>query len=368
MLPAMPEKFVVIMAGGRGERFWPQSRLRRPKHLLPIVGDRPMLTQTVERLEGLAPMENVLIITNAEQRDAVIEVCPMLPPENVIAEPIGRDTAPAVGLAMELVRARDPEGVFAMLPADHVIHDAAGFRRVLGAAFEAAIQEPVLVTIGIEPEFPATGFGYVHKGEQWTEIGGLPVFRVQRFVEKPNLEKAKEYVDSGEYYWNAGMFVWTVPTVDAAFAEHAPTLHASLGKIKDALATQEPIDALLAREYPGLEKISIDFALMEKANNVVTLPSAFDWDDVGAWPAVARHHNKDSANNVIKGDGWVEQGSGNIVLSDNGDGHLLALVGVNDLIVVRTPDATLVCPKNKAEEIKALVKQLAGHETWKKLM
>ncbi|GHB94899.1 mannose-1-phosphate guanylyltransferase [Cerasicoccus arenae] len=363
----MPEKFVVIMAGGRGERFWPQSRLRRPKHLLPIVGDKPMLTQTVERLEGLAPAKNILIITNAEQRDAVVEVCPMLPPENVIAEPVGRDTAPAVGLAMELVRARDPEGVFAMLPADHVIHDAEGFRRVLSAAFEAAAKEPVLVTIGVEPEFPATGFGYVHKGEQYSEIDGLPVFRVQRFVEKPDLETAKSYVESGEYYWNAGMFVWTVPTVDAAFAAHSPTLHTALGKIKDALAAKESIVEILAREYPTLDKISIDFALMEKADNVVTMPSAFDWDDVGEWPAVSRHHKQDAAGNVIKGAGWVEQGSGNIVFSEN-DGHLLALVGVDDMIVVRTADATLVCPKSKAQEIKKLVKELGAHETWKKLM
>ncbi|WP_269538712.1 mannose-1-phosphate guanylyltransferase [Cerasicoccus fimbriatus] len=364
----MPEKFVVIMAGGRGERFWPQSRLRRPKHLLPIVGEKPMLTQTVERLEGLVPMANVLIITNAEQRDAVIDVCPMLPADNVIAEPVGRDTAPAVGLAMELVRARDPEGVFAMLPADHVIHDGAGFRRVLGAAFEAAAKQSVLVTVGIEPQYPATGFGYVHKGEQYDELDGLPVFKVQRFVEKPDLETAKQYVESGEYYWNAGMFVWTVNTVDAAFAQHSPSLYASLEKVKTALAAKEPIDELLAREYPTFEKISIDFALMEKADNVVTLPSAFDWDDVGAWPAIARHHDKDAAENVIKGDGWVEQGSGNIVLSENGDGHLLALVGVDDMIVVRTKDATLVCPKDKAQEIKKLVKQLGADATWQKLM
>jgi len=363
----MPEKYVVIMAGGRGERFWPQSRLRRPKHLLPIVGDQPMLTQTVARLEGLVSMENVLIITNAEQRDAVLEVCPMLPPENVIAEPVGRDTAPAVGLAMELVRARDPQAAFAMLPADHVIHDAEGFRRVLGAGFAAATQEPVLVTIGLEPDYPATGFGYVHKGERWTEIEGLPVFRVRRFVEKPDLETARKYVQSGDYFWNAGMFIWTVPSVDAAFAEHAPALHTSLDEIRQALANREDIASVLEREYPKLEKISIDYALMEKATNVVTLPSAFDWDDVGAWPAVARHHDQDPDGNVIRGDGWVEQGRGNIVVSQD-NGHLLALVGVDDLIAVRTADATLICPKDKAQEIKKLVKKLGDHAQWKKLM
>lgn len=367
MLAFMPQKFVVIMAGGRGERFWPQSRLRRPKHLLPIVGDTPMLAQTVERLEGLVNPEQVIVITNAEQVDAVREVCPMLPAGNVVAEPVGRDTAPAVGLAMELVRARDPEAAFAMLPADHVIHDGDGFRRVLGAAFEAATREPVLVTIGIEPAFPATGYGYIHKGEAWTEIGGLPVFRVQRFVEKPGLETAQEYLASGEYYWNAGMFVWTVDTVDAAFAAHVPTLHAALAKIGEALSTNEPLADVLAREYPGLEKISIDYALMEKADNVVTMPSAFDWDDVGEWPAVARHHEQDAVGNVVRGDGWVKDGGGNIVLSED-DGHLVALLGVDDLIVVRTTDATLVCPKDKAQDIKKLVKELAADERWKQLM
>jgi len=363
----MPENFVVIMAGGRGERFWPQSRLRRPKHLLPIVGDRPMLTQTVERLDGLIPPERVLIITNAEQRDAVLEVCPMLPPENVIAEPVGRDTAPAVGLAMELVRSRDPEGVFAMLPADHVIHDAEGFRRVLAAGFVAAQSNPFLVTIGIEPDQPATGFGYIHKGEPLTEIDGLPLFRVRQFVEKPDRETAQRYLESGEYFWNAGMFLWSVPTVDAAFADHAPELHGALGEIRKALEAREDIAAVLEREYPKLEKVSIDYALMEKATNVVTLPSAFDWDDVGAWPAIARHHQKDGAGNVIKGDGWVEQGAGNIVLSEE-DGHLLALLGVDDLIVVRTADATLVCRKDQAQEIKKLVKKLGEHDRWKTLM
>ncbi|MBC2595078.1 mannose-1-phosphate guanylyltransferase [Ruficoccus amylovorans] len=361
----MPEKYVVIMAGGRGERFWPQSRLRKPKHLLPIVGETSMLSQTIDRLEGLVPVENVFVITNAEQRDAVLEVCPALKPENVIGEPVGRDTAPAVGLAALLVKRRDAQAVFAILPADHVIHDAAGFQRVLRAGFDAASAEPVLVTIGIQPAFPATGYGYIHKGQEWTQFDDLPAYRVRRFVEKPDLETARSYVDSGEYFWNAGMFIWAVPTVEAAFEQHSPGHFRDFSAMNAALDAGESLDAAMQRFYPKMEKISVDFALMEKADNVVTIPSAFDWDDVGEWPAIARHHEADANGNVLKGEAMVEAGANNIIVSSKG--HLTAIVGADDLIVVHTDDATLVCPKSRAQEIKALVKRLGADEALKRL-
>lgn len=353
------------MAGGKGERFWPQSRLKRPKQLLPIVGDAPLLTQTVERLQGLVPFENVIIITNQEQQAAVEEVCPMLPKENIIGEPVGRDTAAAVGLAMALVAQRDPEGTFAMLPADHVIHDNAGFQSVLGTALSAAEKEPVLVTVGIKPDFPATGYGYIQRGEAWTEIDGRSIYKVKAFREKPDAETAKRYVEGGEFYWNAGMFVWSVTAIEAAFKAFTPGLYAALEKIADALKSGQNLDTVLAEQYPGLEKISIDYAIMEKAQNVVTLESDFDWDDVGAWPAVARHFAPDEAGNVTRGAGMVEGGSGNIVISP--DGHLTAVVGADDLIVVQTDDATLICPKSKAQDIKKLVKRISADEKWKQL-
>jgi mannose-1-phosphate guanylyltransferase len=359
-------RFVVIMAGGRGERFWPQSRLRRPKHLLPIVGEKPMLTQTVDRLEGLVPPERVLVITNAEQRDAVLDVCPMLAPGNVIAEPVGRDTAAAVGLATVLVQDRDPDGCFAMLPADHIIHDTAGFQSVLASAFEAAEGEDALVTVGIKAAYPATGYGYIHRGEVCQECSGREVYSVQAFREKPDLATATSYVDSGEYYWNAGMFFWRVPVISAEFEKHTPGLWAALGAIRSGLAAGEALDGLLAAHYPGLEKISVDFAIMEKAASVQVVESAFDWDDVGEWPAVERHYPKDESGNVTKGQVVVQGGCGNIVV--NADGHLTALVGVDDLIVVQTPDATLVCPKGKAQEIKGLVKALGEDARFKDLL
>mgnify|MGYP002277366373 CR=1 FL=1 len=349
-------RYVVIMAGGKGERFWPQSRLRKPKHLLPIVGETPMLTQTVERLEDLVPPENVLVITNAEQREAVLEGCPMLPAENVIAEPVGRDTAAAVGLATVLVADRDPEATFAMLPADHVIKDSKGFQSVLSAAFAAAGQEDALVTVGIQAAYPATGYGYIHRGDVAGEAEGRKVYTVKAFREKPDQETATRYVESGEYYWNAGMFAWRVPVISREFEQHTPGLWEALGAITDGLKQDQPLDKLLAEHYPNLEKISIDYAVMEKASTVRVLESDFDWDDVGEWPAVERHYDKDEAGNVTRGRIVIQDGSGNIVVNDGK--HTTALIGVEDLIVVQTPDATLVCPKDRAQEIKALVRKL----------
>jgi mannose-1-phosphate guanylyltransferase len=352
----MPQNFIVIIAGGKGERFWPQSRAARPKHLLPIVGDKPMLVQTLDRVRSIVPAKNTFIITSAVQEKAVREICKKLPAENIIAEPVGRDTAPAVGLAAAIVGARDPQGVFAVLPADHVIHDAESYQRDLRAAFAAAAAEPVMATIGIEPTEPATGFGYIQRGEKWKSFERRPVYRVKRFVEKPSLDVAKQYLASGDYVWNAGMFVWSVPVVEAALRQHAPELDAGLQPVRTALAKKKALPAVLKKVYPTLTKISVDYALLEKSQNVVVLPSSFDWDDVGAWPAVPRHYKKDATGNVSRGLAIVEDGSNNIVFSE--DGHLTAVLGASDLIVVHTADATLVAPKEKAQEIKKLLKRI----------
>lgn len=354
------------MAGGKGERFWPASRLSCPKHLLPIVGDKPMLTQTVERLTGLLPVENVIIITNAEQVEGTRRVCPNLPAANIVVEPIGRDTAAAVGLAMLLVKNRDPQATLAMLPADAYIQDEASFQNALTTAFKAAESAPCLVTIGIQPTEPATGYGYIHRGPAEDVIDNRDIFTVQQFKEKPDLDTAKSYLQSGEYFWNAGMFVWTVDSISKALAEHAPKLKAGLDEIESGLAAGRGLDELLAELYPNLEKISIDFAVMEKATNVRTLAATFDWDDVGAWPAVGRHFPADSAGNVSKGPAKFQSCSNNIVVTD--PGHLVALIGVEDLIVVRTEDATLVCRRDQAQQIKDLVKKLGADEAYKHLV
>jgi mannose-1-phosphate guanylyltransferase len=337
----MPQHFVVIIAGGKGERFWPQSRAHRPKHLLPIVGTKPMLAQTLDRVRPLVPAKNTFVITSAVQEKAVREVCAKLPKANIVAEPVGRDTAPAVALAAALVGARDPRGIFAVLRAD------------------------VMVTIGIAPTEPATGFGYIQRGEKWKTFERRPLFQVKRFVEKPSLEIARQYLASGDYMWNAGMFVWSVGVVNAALTAHAPELDAGLAPIRVALAKRKPLGPVLKKVYPTLTKISVDYALLEKSQNVVVLPSSFDWGDVGSWSAVPDHHEKDAAGNVTRGLAIVEQGKNNIVFS--ADGHLTAVLGADEMIVVHTPDATLVAPKAKAQEIKALLKRvesLKGGAKW----
>ncbi len=354
----MAERYIVIIAGGKGERFWPQSRAARPKQLLPIVGDSPLLTQTVERVKPIVPAENIYIITSAVQEKGVRAICRGLPKDNIIAEPEGRDTAAAVGLASAIIGARDPNGVFAILPADHVIHNGKKYQSDLKAAFAAAAAEPVMVTIGIAPTEPATGFGYVQRAKPWKKIRRKTVYGVKRFVEKPDLKTAKKYLRSGTYFWNAGMFVWSVPVVDSAIAKFAPELDAGLQSIRAALAKGRKLTPVMKKVYPTLQKISVDYALLEKSDNVVVLPSTFDWDDVGAWPAVARHYAPDKTGNVGRGSRLIEQGSGNIVFSE-GD-HLVTVVGADDLIVVHTADATLVCPKDKAQEIKAAVKRLSA--------
>jgi len=361
----MPQHFIVIIAGGRGERFWPQSRAPRPKHLLPVVGSKPLLTQTIDRVKPLAPAKNIFVITSAVQEKAVREVCKGIPAANIIAEPVGRDTAAAVGLAAAIVATRDPQGIFAVLPADHVIHDNVSYQADLKAAFAAAEADAVMVTIGIKPIEPATGFGYIQRGEKWKTFNRRPVFSVKRFVEKPKQDVAEGYLASGDYVWNAGMFVWSVPVVESALAQHAPELDAALKPIRTALAKKRPLAGVLKKVYPTLPKISVDYALLEKSTNVVVLPSSFDWDDVGAWPAVAKHFKPDAAGNVSRGLALVEQGANNIIFSEGK--HLVAVVGVDDMIVVHTPDATLVCPKSKAQDIKALLKQveaLKGGAKW----
>ena len=354
------------MAGGKGERFWPASRLSRPKHLLPIVGDKPMLTQTVERIGKLLPAENVFVITNSEQLEGVREVCPMLPKENVVAEPVGRDTAAAVGLAMLLIKQRNPDAALAMLPADAVIKDAESFQEALDVAFQAAEDSESLVTIGIEPTEPSTGYGYIHRGPSQTVIDDRDIFSVRQFKEKPDLETAKGYLQSGEYFWNAGMFVWRVSTISDALAEFTPKLKEGLDEIEQGLRSGKGLEELLKELYPQLEKISVDFAIMEKADNVLTLAATFDWDDVGSWPALERHFPADAMGNVKTGSAEFSDSSGNIVVA--GKDHLVAMVGVEDLIVVHTADATLVCKKDQAQKIKEMVRNLGKEEAYKKLL
>lgn len=347
-------RYAVILAGGRGERFWPLSRAARPKQLLALVGNRPLLAQAVERLEGLVPPERVLVLTNADLVEATRKAAPELPPENIFGEPVGRDTAPAVALATALVKARDPKGVFAILTADHIMGDLPRFRATLAAAMDIAKDGQHLVTIGIKPTEPSTGYGYIEQGDAFEAARGIEFRKVKRFVEKPDRATAESYLSSGRYAWNSGMFIWSVPAIESALLKYQPELGAKVGEWA-AAARAPTFSDELAKSFPEVTKISIDYAVMEKADNIIVATGTFAWDDVGSWPALERHFPADADGNVLIGDAVGVDTHSNIVFSQ---GRLTALVGVKDLIVVQSEDATLVCHRDEAQNIKALLAKL----------
>lgn len=349
--------YAVILAGGRGERFWPLSTAKRPKQLLSLVGDKTMLVQAIDRLHGLIPKERVLIVTNRDLVDATRRAAPGLPPENIVGEPVGRDTAPAVALAAALVKARDPRGVFCILTADHVIGHVDIFQATLRDALERAMREDVLITIGIPPTEPATGYGYVHIGDSVNEDGGTLFNKVVRFVEKPDRTTAEKYVESGEYMWNSGMFIWSVTSIEKALFAYRPVIASIIDPLCMA-AQSGKLDKLLDDVFPLAEKISIDYAVMEKADNIIAARGSFAWDDVGSWTALENHFPQDDLGNIRIGECEVLDATHNIVYSH---GRLTALIGVKDLIVVQAPDVTLVCPRDRAQDIKQLVVSLRAY-------
>jgi len=360
---ASSDRFVIIMAGGRGERFWPVSREKTPKQLIRLLGDRSFLQQAVDRVRPIVPDQNIFIITNASQAREVRRQLPELPRANVIAEPVGRDTCAAVALGAAVVGARSSSAVMAVLPADHVIPDGASFRQVLSDCFDLAAQSPSIVTIGIRPTEPATGYGYIHRGPQRDTPGVRTSFsEVQRFVEKPSLEKAIQYLATGEYRWNAGMFIWSFATVSDGLKTHQPAMHAATERWRVAASKgSASLNRVLALEYPEIPRISIDYALLEKARNVVVADGAFDWDDLGAWPALARHIPHDTEGNAAMAD-LVQVDSAHNIVYDGRTRHRspITLVGVRDSIVVLTDDAVLVAARNEAQKIKDLVRKLAA--------
>jgi mannose-1-phosphate guanylyltransferase len=305
----------------------------------------------------------MMVVTNREQAPLVRKQLPRV--RNVIAEPMGRNTAPCIGLAAAIISHHDPDGVMAVLPADSYIRDVAGYRRVVRDALELARRRDVLVTIGIQPMSPHTGYGYIQVGQVLAAKGGTRFWKARRFVEKPDLKTAREFLTAGDYRWNAGMFVWSVRAILAAFEKYQPEMAASLGRIQQAVGTKS-FDRVVKREYARMEKISVDYAIMEKAGNVVVANGDFDWDDVGDWPAVERHYAKDPQGNVARGEA-VALNARNCVIVSSGN-HLVAVVGVNDLVVVHTPDATLICAKSEAQRVREIPKQLAGKAKYKKLL
>ena len=311
-----------------------------------------MLEQAIRRLDGLVPLENILILTNSKQEAAVRATATMLPAANIFAEPAKRDTAPAVALGIGLIAARDPDAVMMVLPADHLIQDTAAFQQVMGNALTAAAGSDGLVTIGIHPTWACPSYGYIERGEA-ADIAGLSganqPFEVLRFREKPNAELAEQFLRHGGFAWNAGMFVWSLPTVLGQFARHAPELAAFITELRDASDLTETVGA----RFPGLPAISIDYALLEKADRVLTLDATFDWDDVGSWISVAKYLENSGDHNCTNSVVTRFDAENNIVFNARPGCHI-ALLGVDDLIVVQTDDALLIANRHQADAIKNL--------------
>ena len=367
-------RFVIIMAGGRGERFWPLSREKMPKQLLRLLGKHSFLQSAVNRVLPLVPVKNIFIITNAAQAAEVRKQLPKLPKANVVAEPVGRDTCAAVTLGAALVGARSTTGVMAVLPADHVIPEEKRFQQVLGDAFDLAAQGQAIVTIGIKPSEPATGYGYIETGNELPTPPGAKkskttFFKAERFVEKPHYDKALEYVNSGQYRWNAGMFVWSFITVTNGLEKHQPEMFAACQRWFKVANNPAKLAKVLAKEYPAIKKVSIDYALMEKAQNVVVADGAFEWDDLGAWPALARHLKPDAEGNCAVGEFIHVDAARNIIFDARTKNRTpIAVVGLRDSIMVQTDDAVLLAHKSQAQKIKELVKKLGEDVKLKKLV
>ena len=345
-----------IMAGGAGTRFWPASRKINPKQLLNLTGQRSMIQATADRLKGLCPAENLLIVTNQSLVDSIAAQLPDVPRESIIGEPAKRDTAPCVGLAAAWIAARDPDATMVVMPADHVIGPDNVFQDALTYAAELVDQDPTrVVTFGIKPDYPAEAFGYVERAETPLESARFPTFEVKRFREKPDLETAKQFVDSGSFYWNSGIFVWKASTILKALQQFEPEMFAHIQTIANAIGTPEFAE-ILQSEFTAIKGTSIDYAVMERYENVLVVEAPYQWDDLGNWSAVPRLLGTDDSGNTVDGPHLGIDTENSIVRTENG--HLIVTIGMKDCIIVHTPDATLVADKNKENAIKDVVAEL----------
>jgi mannose-1-phosphate guanylyltransferase len=347
--------YALILAGGSGERLWPLSRRVRPKHLLRLVSDKTLLEETIARLAGFISGERILILTNAEQEAAVRELLLDFPKENILVEPAKRDTAAAVALGTGWVAARDHAATMIVLPADHVITNRAAFQETLALAVNAAQETGELVTIGIRPTWAYPGFGYIEEGEPIhlrKSDDKNAIHRVVRFREKPNPDLAESFLRKGNFRWNAGMFVWSVPTVLSEFNRRAPELADFICQLR----TQGKFEKALRERFSKLPQISFDYAIMEKADRVLVVEASFDWDDIGSWRAVANYFAKDEHGNAANCSVTAIDSTNNVIFDE--DETMISLLGVHNLIIVRTGDAVLICHRHQAEKIKDLIGKL----------
>ena len=348
------KRYCVIMAGGTANHFWPISRESRPKQFLDIAGDgKSFLRMTFERFSRIIPKENIIIVTLDRFGDLVKEQIPELPAENLLLEPHSRNTAPCIAYSTFTILKRDPDAIILTTPADHIITDETAFRKAVDDVIEYAASNNALMTLGISPTVPDTGYGYI-KYDTEEGTGFESAFRVRKFVEKPDLKTAKRYLASGEYLWNSGMFIWKASAVLREIREKLPELYQQLETIEQAIGTDREED-VLKEVFGQIQPISIDYGVMEKAKNVYVLPSSFGWDDVGSWLAVGRINPANDAGNVVRGDVVAVNSTRCIV---EGGSKMIAMVGLEDTIIVDTKDALLVCAKESAGDIRKVLETL----------
>jgi mannose-1-phosphate guanylyltransferase len=346
--------YAVIMAGGRGARFWPRSREKAPKHLLDIVSDKTIIRETVDRIHPMIPPEKVLVVTGESHAGELIRQLPEIPRENIIIEPVGRNTAPCIGLAALHIQRKAPDAVMLVLPSDHLIRDEFRFRKVLNAAAIAAQRGDYLVTVGIRPTGPETGYGYIEQGCEQEAIDGEGVYEVRSVREKPDLAQAQALLAQGGFSWNSGMFIWRVSAILKAIEQWLPDLYDGLQRIDSALGTAREA-AVVADVYRQTRSVSIDYGVMEKAHNTVVLPGDFGWSDVGSWDALWEVSLRNEQGNAVRGETLAIDSRNCLVHSP---GKTVALVGVEDLIIVETDDALLICKRGRSQDVRKVVDRL----------
>jgi mannose-1-phosphate guanylyltransferase len=357
--------YAVIMAGGKGTRFWPKSRERMPKHLLDIVSEKTIIQETIDRIVPLVPVDNILIVTGHSHADALAKQLPQIPEKNIIIEPVGRNTAPCIGLAALHIKRKSPDDVMVVLPADHLITDAPRFRHLLSSAAEVAAQSDFLLTIGIKPTYPETGYGYLEQGILKATIKGEDIYEVKSIREKPDLEQAKVFLEKGGFYWNSGMFLWRADTILRAIKTWLPDLYQGLLRIEGAIGTDEE-KSIVERVYRMISSISIDYGVMEKADNVLLVKGDFGWSDMGSWDALWEVLEKDEHGNTARGKAlFIGVDAKNSLIQSSR--KLVALVGVEDLIVVETEDSLLICKRGCSQDVKKVV-EILEHKKMKEFL
>lgn len=345
---------VVIMCGGSGSRFWPKSRRIYPKQFLNTVGEKTMIQLTVDRISKFIPLENIYMVTNKCYINTIKEQVPQILEENLIIEPMIKETAACIGYSAVKLLEKDPEAVMIVLPSDHYIQDEEKFMETLEQGLDIACSHSCLVTMGIRPARPETAYGYIETGKRIDGPWSIPTYKIKRFTEKPNREKAQEFIDKGTYLWNSGMFIWKATSLLKQYKKFLPEMHQCLKRISDHLGTPEEA-RIVEEEYDKIDGISIDYGILEKTWDVYVMESSFSWDDIGNWTALERYMTKDENGNSVKGSYKVLDAHNCILY---GDKRLIAALGVEDLIIVETDDVVLVCKKDRDQDIKLLIKEL----------